>query len=213
MMSPFNRLAIVPIVVAIVVTFAVVFLSACALGGGQTPYRLIAPEVDAPEPAQAVPVDRTLAVSRPEADRTRNSTRILVRRGRALMPWKGAAWIDRAPDLLQDLLVEFLDGRVATVGRSGNLPAEFRLELAMRRFEMAERSGGLEAEVVVVVRLFDAVGRLLAVNTLEGREQASGKSLDASLTAMETAMGEVFTDLADWVRPKIATDGAQAASK
>lgn len=198
MMSPLNRLAIV--------TIAVVFLSACALGGGQTPYRLIAPEVDVPEPAQAVAADRTLAVSRPEADRTRDSTRILVRRGRSLMPWKGAAWIDRAPDLLQGLLVRFLDGRVATVGRTGSLPAEFRLELVMRRFEMVEQSGGLEAEAVVVVRLFDTVGRLLAVNTLEGREPASGESLDASVTAMEAAMGEVFTDLAEWLSPKIASE-------
>lgn len=207
MMSSLNRLAIVPIVV----TIAVVFLSACALGGGKTAYRLIAPEVDAPQPAQADPAERTLAVSRPEADQTRDSTRILVRRDRTLMPWKGTAWIDRAPDLLQDLLVRFLDGRVATVGRTGSLPAEFRLELVMRRFEMAERSGGLEAEVIVVVRLFDAVGRLLAVNTLEGREPAGGDSLDASVTAMETAMGEVFSDLADWLRPKMARDDAQVA--
>ncbi|WP_376695054.1 ABC-type transport auxiliary lipoprotein family protein [Wenzhouxiangella sp. EGI_FJ10305] len=209
MMYPLNRPAVVPIVVAIVVMIPVVFLSACALGGGQTPYRLIAPEVDLPEPGQAAAADRTLAVSRPEADRTRDSTRILVRRGRSLMPWKGAAWIDRAPDLLQGLLVRFLDGRVATVGRTGSLPAEFRLELVMRRFEMVERSGGLEAETVMVVRLFDAVGRLLAVNTLEGRVPASGESLDASVTAMEAAMGEVFTDLSDWLQPKVAKDSGQ----
>src|SRR5699024_9172743 len=98
-------------------------------------YRLIAPQLDA-EPAAEQPGDNgTLAISRPRTDRTRDSSRILLRRERTLLPWAGVAWIDRAPDLVQTMLIEYLDGRVATVGGYGSLPADYRLDLVMHGFE------------------------------------------------------------------------------
>jgi len=186
---------------------AAVLLAACALGGGETRYRLTTLAV---EPAGSEMVDsssRTLAVARPEADRTRDSTRILVRRGRTLLPWSQAAWIDRAPDLLQDLLVQYLDGRVATVGRLGHLPADYRLDLVVRRFELVEQAGGLSAEVELVARLFGAEGQLMAVTSLAETKPSDGRALEAAMTAMEAAVAGVFGALSDWLSPRLRSVG------
>lgn len=193
----------------VIILSAVAVLSACALGGETTRYRLIAPQVEVDEPAAVSEPELTLAVARPEADRTRDSTRILVRRKRSLLPWQEAVWIDRAPDLVQDLLVEHLDGRVAIAGEAGNLPAEYRLDLVLRRFELSQENGALAADVVLVARLFDAGDRLLAVKTLAGHEPTGGDALDAAVGAMERALGEVFADLAAWIRSGMEGDADQ----
>ncbi|HSH28170.1 MAG TPA: ABC-type transport auxiliary lipoprotein family protein [Wenzhouxiangella sp.] len=136
------------------------------------------------------------------------SPRILVRRDRVLLPWPEAAWIDRAPDLVQDLLVAYLDGRVATVGRYGSLPADYRLELVVTRFELADRADGLQSDVAIVARLFEASGRLLATTRAEGRTPASGTSLEDAVAAMEAGMGQVFGELAGWLHDRL--DGRDA---
>lgn len=182
---------------------SVLLLSACLLGGGETRYRLIAPQLDVPAGATTAAAETTLSVARPQADRTRDSSRILVRRDRTLLPWQGAAWIDRSPELLQALLVEYLDGRVATVGRYGDLPPAFRLDLVLRRFEFVEGSAGLEAEILLVARLFDGQGRLKGSTTLDRREDVGGDSLDQAVGAMEVAMSALFADLDAWLRPRL----------
>jgi ABC-type uncharacterized transport system auxiliary subunit len=182
-------------------------LSACVLGGDEKPYRLIAPRIEPPETAAASRIDTMLAVARARADRTRDSSRILVRRDRTLLPWSGAAWIDRAPDLLRDLLIEYLEGRIATVGAYGELPATERLDLVLRRFEFAEREGGrLRAEVEVVARLFSAEGELIDSTVLSGRQETQGESIEAALPAMEAALGAVFSDLADWLAARLGAE-------
>lgn len=181
------------------------FLPACMLvGGGETRYQLIAPQLEAPPSEAGAAFEGSLSIARPETDRTRDSTRILVRRDRTLLPWAGSAWIDRAPDLLQDLLVEYLDGRVATVGRYGSLPADYRLDLVMRRFEFVEQADELQAELVLVARLFDAGGELLDATTLTGRESGGGGSIDEAVSSMEAAIRAVFEKVADWLRPRLA---------
>lgn len=187
---------------------ATLLLSACMLGGGETRYRLIAPQVEPVQAPDRESAEVSLAVARPEADRTRDSSRILVRRDRTLLPWTGAAWIDRAPDLVQDLLVAYLDGRVATVGRYGSLPGAYRLDLVLRRFEFAEGAEGLRAELALVARLFTADGSLLDVVTLRRSESSGNESIDEAVSAMETAMRAVFDELAEWLRPRLASQGA-----
>ncbi len=200
MMQTFWRMSILLAVAAL--------LSACLLGGAEKRYRLIAPQVEAGEALSDETSALTLAIARPQADRTRDSTRILVRRDRVLLPWPEAAWIDRAPDLVQDLLVAYLDGRVATVGRYGSLPADYRLELVVTRFELADRADGLQADVAIVARLFEASGRLLATTRAEGRTPASGTSLEDAVAAMEAGMGQVFGELAGWLHDRL--DGRDA---
>lgn len=187
---------------------AALLLSACVLGGSDTRYRLIAPQLDSDAAAGTGGPARTLAIARPHADRARDSTRILVRRDRVLMPWSGAAWIDRAPDLVQDLLVAHLDGRVATVGRYGSLPAEYRLDLVLRRFELVEGDGGLEADIAIVARLFDSSGGLLASTRVTSRKPAGAVNIDAAVSAMEAGMETVFGSLAEWLDGRLAASGA-----
>lgn len=187
---------------------AVVVLASCALGIEKESYRLMAPEVTPAGERAHGGVGPSLAVARPEADRARDSSRILVRRGRTLLPWANAAWIDRAPELLQGLLVEYLDGRVATAGRLGSLPAQYRLDLVLRRFELVEGGDELDAELVMVARLFSADGALLDVAVFEARTAADGHELDAAVGAMETTISGVFETLADWLASRLVSHAA-----
>ncbi|MDZ7790241.1 MAG: ABC-type transport auxiliary lipoprotein family protein [Xanthomonadales bacterium] len=190
---------------------AVLLLTACALGGASD-YRLITlqvPRVDSISSDDPLP---TLAIARPQTDRTRDSSRILVRRDRTLMPWSSAAWIDRAPDLVQDLLVDYLNGRVARTGRAGSLPAEYRLDLNLRRFELVEGADGLTAEIELVARLFAADEALLGNTRLQGVQPAGGHSLEAAAAALEEATADVFGQLAGWLRPRLENPDAEAGA-
>lgn len=181
----------------------VALLSACAIGAGDSRYRLIAPQV-------AVDIDRppienlVLAVGRPQSDRARDSSRILVRRGRDLLPWPEAAWADRAPELLQGIAVETLDGRLATVVRHGTVPADYRLGLDLRRFELVEGPDGLEAQFVLGVRMLDASGALIGATTIDASGQrTAGRSLDAAMSAMESAISAGLEQMVEWLRARL----------
>ncbi len=188
-------------IVALLSTVAL--LSACALGGGGERYRLIAPNLTVETGANPIE-GLTLAVARPLADRSRDSSHILVRRGRDLMPWPAAAWIDRAPELVRGLLIDAFDGHLATVVRRGTVSADYRLELDLRRFELVEGPDGLAAELLMSVRLLDKHGQLLATARFhEADHPARGGSLDAGVAALEQAMAQSFSSLADWLRSEL----------
>lgn len=186
--------------------------SSCMLGGGEVRYRLIAPELEASSaPAEPTGVG-TLAVSRPQTDRTRDSSRILLRRDRTLLPWAGVAWIDRAPDLVQTMLIEYLDGRVATVGGYGSLPADYRLDVVMHGFEFAEAAQGLRAEFDIAVRLFDAGGGLVATNRVVRHASADGESIDRALPALESSLRLAFEELSDWLQAQMGETAVSAGA-
>lgn len=173
-------------------------LTGCMLGGEATTYRLIEPA--APELEFGGASQATLAIVRPRTDRTRDTSRIIVRRERTLLPWSGASWIDRLPDLVQDMLVDSLDGRLATVGRAGELDADYRLELEVHRFELARSGDRLVAEVDLSARLRDASGRILdSTRVADGDELSEGESLEAAVAALERAFADVARALGDWL--------------
>ncbi|NEZ02920.1 hypothetical protein G4Y73_02005 [Wenzhouxiangella sp. XN201] len=178
-------------------------LSACTIGGAERNFRVLAPQLDTIGPGDQTPLEAVLSVARPQADRTRDSRSILVRRGRSLMPWAGVAWNDRAPDLVQDLLVDALDGRVATVGRHGALVADHRLDMELRRFELVEEGGSLEAELELTVRLLDRFGVIVDTIRIGEREATGGGDVEAAVAAMETALERGFGTLAEWLRERL----------
>lgn len=182
---------------------AALALSACSIGGGERSYRVLAPQ---PQPVDVPgePLDVVLAVARPRTDQTRDSSRILVRRGRSLMPWAGVAWNDRAPALVQDLLIEALDGRVATVGRHGTVTPSYRLDLVLRHFELVEADNALEAELVLSARLLDTLGVVVGSLRIDQRVPVEGQRVEASVAAMEAAMNRGFGRLAAWLRETLA---------
>lgn len=186
---------------------AALVAAACTIGGAERSFRVLEPQLDPVGNEDRAPLDVVLAVARPQADRTRDSSRILVRRDRSLMPWAGVAWNDRAPDLVQDLLVESLDGRVATVGRHGNLAAGFRLDLELRRFELVETDRSLYAELGLTVRLLDRDGAIVDTLRIDEREAAAGDEVEAAVAAMETALEQGIETLADWLRERLPAAG------
>lgn len=202
MMNPWQASGRISVALAFAAA-AMLLVSACSITGGPRQYRLLSPEIEMPPLPAGQVYAPVLALTRPEADRARDSSRILVRHGRALKPWSGAVWADGIPDLLQTLAVEYLDQRVAVAGRYGSLPADYRLDLEVRRFELVDNNGRLGADIRLVARLLDAGGQLVDTARLASAAPAGEKSLDAGIGAMETALEEVFEELADWLATQL----------
>lgn len=179
----------------------VALLAGCALGRPGPAVKVIAPEVDSPASAGAG-IPAAVAVVRPQTDRTRDSDRILVRKGHILMPYAGAVWLDRMPDMVQALLVESLDGSggYAAVGRHGDLRADYRLITEIRRFEALDVGGaGLTVHLEMQTGLVAQVDReIIDSRRFSQRVPVSGKSLDALVAGFEQAMTGMFAEVNDW---------------
>lgn len=179
-------------------------LAACELGGPSVPVTIVAPQIDLEPQSQWPEVDWSLQVRRPEADRMRDSERILIRTGSSqLQTYPAVAWLDNAPDMLQALMIHALDdsGRFAAVGRPGNLRARFALATELRRFEgVDDHASAMTVELVVQSNLIDQrSGAVVASRTFRVSEPAGGNQLDALVPAFERAIQNYFEGLIDWV--------------
>ena len=115
---------------ATTVALSGILLGGC-LGSGVSPvatYDLVAPKVmtlTAPRAAKF-----QLVINEPAAVRSLENDRIMVRDGARVAYYKGAAWTDRLPRLMQARMVEAFQntGLVSAVGsRSDRLDADFEL--------------------------------------------------------------------------------------
>jgi len=189
--------------------FSVLLLLGCALGRPGESVRVVAPELPASPPEDKRSGEWVLSVTRPKTDRTRDSDRIIVRRHRALMPLAGVVWLDRAPDMLQALLVDYLaaNGAFVAVGRYGDLPAPYRLDLDIRRFEIRVEAGQAPvAELQLTARL-TATGRgLVAVNRFGRQADSAGDDPAQMLAAFESVLAAAFAELAGWVSAALHED-------
>ena len=194
-----------------IAAWIVLLLGACGLTGQISPISIIAPEITTQPDSRLEPVDWSLQVRRPVADRMRDSERILVRTGASrLQPWPGAAWLDNVPDMIQALTVQALEdsGRLAGVGRAGGLRSRFALATEVRRFEAVDDGNAdLAVNLVIQSNLVDQrTGAVAASRTFTIREPSSDHDLDALVLAFERALQEYFSRLTDWV----VTEGEQA---
>ncbi len=143
-----------------------VLLGGC-LGSNVTPpatYDLVAPKVmtlTAPRPAKF-----QLVVNEPSAVRSLETDRILVKSGQRIAYYKGAAWSDRLPRLMQARMVEAFQnaGLVSAVGsRSDRLDADYELSTQVQAFQVNVNQGYAEAYANLYVKIIDGDnGRMVA---------------------------------------------------
>jgi cholesterol transport system auxiliary component len=182
----------------------VLTVSACALARPATSVAVIAPQIDALSRQDGPGLDWALQVRRPVTDRMRDSEQILIRTDNSrLQPYPGASWLDNAPDMLQALMVQTLSdsGRLAGVGRSGNLRSRFALATELRRFEgVDDGSGGLSVELLIQASLIDQrSGSVAASRSFPIREPVGGRQLDTLVPAFERAIHGYLDELTAWV--------------
>jgi cholesterol transport system auxiliary component len=168
-------------------------------------------------PAPAAPV--SLRVARPLAAPGLDTTHImLVQADHRMNFFSGSRWPAPAPEVLESLTVQTLraSGEWASVQDSASpFPADYLLQLHMRRFEADYTEGG-EAPSVHVV-LDGTIGRrqgreVLATFTVAGSASASTNHLSQVVAAFEQATGAALDALVQKSVQAVRLDAQHAAA-
>lgn len=152
-----------------------------------------------------------LVVEEPLASRAIDTDRI------ALQPapnefkyFAGVRWVDRAPKMIQMLLVESFEntGKIDAVGRQAvGLRADYNLKWELRQFQ-AEYFNG-ETIATARVRLSVKVVKqprasIVGSKSVTASAKATGTNTRAVIKAFEQALGEVLEDTVAWTLNTIA---------
>lgn len=145
-----------------------------------------------------------LVVEEPTTPNAINTDRIAVRPSALVVQYFGGVkWTDRAPALVQTLLVESFEnsGRIVAVGREAvGLRADYLLKTELREFQ-AEYAGDGPPQVRVkinakLVRVPDR--QIIAGHTAEALERASGTTLRDIAGAFDIALGRCLKGIVEW---------------
>jgi cholesterol transport system auxiliary component len=158
-------------------------------------------------------ISRQLLVDTPVAPAEIDTTRVALTRSPTTIDYfANAAWSDRAPAMVQSLLIESFEqtGKIVSVARdSAVLRADYILMPELRRFEARYENGDAPPTVLVrlLVRLIKMPERLIiGVDIAEGRETATANAMDAIVEAYNEALGSVMKQLVTWTLRTMAQD-------
>ena len=126
-----------------------------------------------------------------------------------------ARWVDRAPLLVQTMLVESFEntGKVAAVGRRAiGLSADYTLVTDLREFQAVVGEGegqGEEGPIVAIVQLNikivqEPLGLIVASKSFVYREPAASSDMLAVVSAFDIALGKTMGHSVDWAVRQIA---------
>lgn len=145
-----------------------------------------------------------LVVSEPVSASHVNTNRIALRPAPlAVEYYKGVAWADRAPRMIQTRIIESFErtNKIQAVGRDGEgLRADYALKTELREF-IAIYGEGPTPQILIrmnakLVKMPERV--IVADDTFEYREAAAGTDIDSVVTAYNEAMGKVLKRLVEW---------------
>lgn len=145
-----------------------------------------------------------LVVSEPVSASHVNTNRIALRPAPlAVEYYKGVAWADRAPRMIQTRIIESFErtNKIQAVGRDGEgLRADYALKTELREF-IAIYGEGTTPQILIrmnakLVKMPERV--IVADDTFEYREAAAGTDIDSVVTAYNEAMGKVLKRLVEW---------------
>lgn len=185
---------------------ATAMLGACGLdlpGQGPPPrlFRLTPKNTFAP----GLPtVDWQLIIEQPLAPTGLNTGRIaLHRRAVELEYYARANWTDRAPAMIQTLVVESFEnsGKILAVGRESlGLRSDFVLKLELREFQAEyDGDGAPEAYVRINAKLVRMPQRaIIGSERFEARVQANADNMDDIVVAFDDALGKALKNLVGW---------------
>jgi len=116
------------------------------------------------------------------------------------------AWTDRAPKMVQTLIVESFEnsGGIISVGRESiGLRANYVLKTELREFQAEYVESGLSAPPTVRVRMNAKLVEIprraiIAGENFEASTVAESNSLDAIVLAFDESLGKVLRRLVEW---------------
>ncbi len=145
-----------------------------------------------------------LVIEEPVAAESLDTSRIAVQHtALSLQYYKQVRWIERAPLMIQTLLVESFEntGKIVAVGRlSTDLRADYVLKTDLREFQ-AEYQG--DGNPIVRVRLIAKLVKLperaiIASHAAEEIVRAKGPEVEDVVVAFDDALGKVLKSIVEW---------------
>ena len=145
-----------------------------------------------------------LAVEVPVAAESLNSTRIALRHDPlSLAYFRGARWTERAPVMVQTLLVESFENSekiVAVARKATDLRADYVLKTDLREFQAEFGSdGGATAHVRLNAKMVKMPKRvIIASKTFENEVAADGADVAHVVAAFDEALGKTLKSIVEW---------------
>jgi len=120
-----------------------------------------------------------------------------------------AAWSDRAPGMIQSLIVESLanQGRIRVVTRpSGELRSDATLAIDLERFDAGYEGGDPPAVRVRLVASLVRDRSAFAVRTFDATSRAAHNDTPAIVASFDQALHAVLGELAPWTADQLAAN-------
>ncbi len=180
-------------------------LAGCALAAGSRPpatFDLVAPRsfTAAPRPASW-----QLVVYEPTAIHALETDRLMVRpTADQVSYYKGVAWSDRLPRLVQARIIETFQnsGAVKSVSASNG---QYALATDLRAFQIDVSSGRAIAEIEIFAKLVNlSSGRVIATKSFSARVPATTDSPGDAIAALNQGFTEVLQDTTTWIASRKA---------
>ena len=155
-------------------------------------------------PAQAPHVSWQLLVDTPQSPAALDSDRIALSRSPTTVDYfADAAWDDRAPTLVQSLLVQSFEnsGRITAIARESlALREDYVLRPELRHFEAVyDGDGPPTARVLLAAKLVKMPERVIvARHSADTATRASANRVDAVVEAFDTALHQALRETVDW---------------
>jgi cholesterol transport system auxiliary component len=172
---------------------------------GQTPppelYRLTPKSTF---PADLRPVGWQLLVETPTASAGLNSPRIALMRNLTRLEYYARTnWTDRAPNMVQSLIIESFENSAAIVAigrQSVALRADYLLKSELREFQAEYFDGAPPyAHVAINAKLVEMPQRrIVGSNEFSARIRAEDDRMQDIVAAFDEALGKVLKDLVVW---------------
>jgi cholesterol transport system auxiliary component len=151
-------------------------------------------------------IEKQLIIEEPIAAGGLDNNRIALRpHATKLQFFANARWTERAPKMLQTLLIESFEnsGSIVSVGRQAiGLRSDFTLKTELREFQVEQQEGSTVSLIRVRVnaKLVQQPNRvIIGSQSFEHTvEVAGGSSMGDIVIAFDTATGRVIKKLVEW---------------
>ena len=153
-------------------------------------------------------VDWQLVLEIPLANAGLSTTRVALQRSPTQLEYYArSSWTDRAPLMIQTLMIESFENSnlIVAVGRESiGLRADFILKSELREFQAEYFRGTLPSvRVAINAKLVKMPRRaIIGSQSFEAVAPATADTMDAIIAAYDDALGSVMKDLVEWTLTK-----------
>ncbi|MEH6630714.1 MAG: ABC-type transport auxiliary lipoprotein family protein [Halopseudomonas aestusnigri] len=144
-----------------------------------------------------------LVLEQTGANASLNTTKIALQREANQMEYyANAGWVDKAPIMVQTLLVESFEntGKIIAVGRETiGLRSDFILKTELREFQTLYFDKSPTVRVVINAKIVQMPRRtIIGSHSFEENVRAQSDQLDAVVAAFDEGLGKVTKKLVEW---------------